>query len=188
MPPRRRVERPSRASSAGFTLVEMLIALGLFALIGMAGLSLLDGVLRAQERTDGRLARLGELERAMHLVTLDFEQADPRSLSFENGTVGLSTRGRTGVRYAFRDGRLERAVGGATQILIADVAGIAWAFHLPGAGWRDDAPGADEKASPDAVALTVTLGDGAPGPRGVLRRMVELSAAPPVDPLGGLGP
>jgi general secretion pathway protein J len=169
----------------------MLIALGLFALIGVAGLTLLDGVLRAQERTDGRLARLGELERAMHLVTLDLEQADPATLAFDAGTLAFRTQGRR-ISYVLRDGSLERAQAGSrpgdgvAQSLIADVASVEWAFYERGAGWRDGWP-ADAEEPPDAVSLTVALGDALPGLRGAVRRVAELAEPPPPDPLGGLG-
>ena len=44
----------------GFTLIEVLIALGLFALIGVAGFTLLNSVLRTQDATDTRLGRMAE--------------------------------------------------------------------------------------------------------------------------------
>ena len=69
-----------RDREAGVTLTEVLVALVLFALIGGAGLAVLDQVLRVQARTDGRLERLAEVQRAMHLLTLDFMQATGGSL------------------------------------------------------------------------------------------------------------
>ena len=65
---------PARAAppgDAGFTLVEMLVALALFAAIGLAGFTVLDTVVRVRGGTEGRLERLGEIDRALALLTLD---------------------------------------------------------------------------------------------------------------------
>ncbi len=56
----------------GFTLIEMLVALALLALISLAGFALIQTVLNAQQRTDGRLERLAGLERAVYLIDADF--------------------------------------------------------------------------------------------------------------------
>ena len=52
----------------------MLIALGLFALIGVAGFTLLNSVLRTQDATDTRLGRMAEIQRAMLVVSSDLDQ------------------------------------------------------------------------------------------------------------------
>ena len=46
---------PRAGSEAGFTLVEMLVALALFALVGLASFALLETVIRTRDRTEGRL-------------------------------------------------------------------------------------------------------------------------------------
>ena len=195
-----RTSSSAAGAEAGFTLVEMLIAVALFALIGAAGLALLDGVLRARERADGRLERLGELQRAMYLVTYDFEQADPSMLSVEGGEVVIRRRSET-LRYAVTDGSLERVAigpfgGVAAQRLVSDVTDVSWAFHVPGAGWREDwstpeQGGTADAPSPDAVALSLTLGEALAGPRGELRRVIALADGPPPERRGnafvGLG-
>ena len=48
-----------RDTEAGLTLVEVLVALALFSLIGLAGFTMLDNILRVQSGTQGRLERLG---------------------------------------------------------------------------------------------------------------------------------
>ena len=58
----------------GFTLIEVIIALSLFALIGVAGFSMLSGVLQTQERTDGRLQRLSDIQRAVFVISADLDQ------------------------------------------------------------------------------------------------------------------
>ena len=94
----------------------MLVALVLFALIGTAGFSVLDQVIRVQARTDGRLERLAEMQRAMHLVTLDFMQASGGSLSFADGAVSFRRGagvGEIAVRYGLEDTALVRSVSGS---------------------------------------------------------------------------
>jgi len=55
---------PIRDQEAGVTLIEMLVALSLFALVGIASFTTLDTILRVRERTDGRLEHLAQLDRA----------------------------------------------------------------------------------------------------------------------------
>ena len=47
------IRRPGAQSAAGVTLVEMLVALVLFALIAAAGFTVLDQVVRVQDRHRG---------------------------------------------------------------------------------------------------------------------------------------
>ena len=72
----------------------MLVALVLFALIGGAGLAVLD-----QARTDGRLERLADVQRAMHLLTLDFMQATGGSLGLERRRCSVPAQRRIGVEW-----------------------------------------------------------------------------------------
>ncbi|WP_147114747.1 prepilin-type N-terminal cleavage/methylation domain-containing protein [Tateyamaria sp. syn59] len=64
-----------RRHNAGVTLVEMLVALTISALIGVAGFALLEGVTRAEASVSGRLARLEAQDRAFRLLTLDLANA-----------------------------------------------------------------------------------------------------------------
>jgi general secretion pathway protein J len=180
-----------RAPRAGFTLVEVLVALGLFGLIALAGFTLLEGIVGTRDRLDGRLDRLAELQRAMYVITVDFEALDNGPI--ELGDNGLafrrrsptSLRGSTAVRYFVADGALRRRVGASgDQRLITDVANVEWTFHFADRGWSPT-PGAAVSgeppqvpaARPDAVALTVDL-NGSDGLTGRLRRVVELPALP----------
>jgi general secretion pathway protein J len=191
--------RQPRDATAGFSLVEVLVALVLFALIGMAGFSMLDQVLRTQRLTEGRLERLAEMQRMMHLVTLDFTQARGQSLRLEAAETGetLSLRrnateasgGSVALSYLLVDGVLTRTVATragvdpARQPLLHDVAAVAWQFYQTGTGWGNVWPPADSASppgqptpNPSAVELTVTLAaaEGAEGAQ--LRRVVILPA------------
>lgn len=171
---------------AGFTLVEVLVALVLFAMIGAAGFAVLDQVLRVQRQTEGRLDRLAAIQRAMHLVTTDFMQAAGGSLSFADGAVALrrpSARGALAVSYDLGDAALRRTLSGsfgqapAQQAILTGVSALDWRFYSPATGWVADwPPGATPPVpvNPAAVALQVTLAG--PGLAGELRRVAILPA------------
>ncbi len=66
------------ARSAGFTLVEMLIALAIFGMLTAGGVALLSFSVTSQDMTDRQLATLSEIRRASGLLTSDLAQAAPR--------------------------------------------------------------------------------------------------------------
>ena len=179
-----RVPAPGgRDREAGVTLTEVLVALVLFALIGGAGLAVLDQVLRVQARTDGRLERLAEVQRGMHLLTLDFMQATGGSLGSSDGAVGFRrSAGSSGmaVRYGLDGADLTRSVSGssgeARQVVLSGVDAARWQFYTPEAGWTDSWPPdpAQPAANPAAVSLRVRLAG--PGLSGELRRIALLPA------------
>ena len=70
--------RDPRPGSAGFTLVEMLIALTIFGMLTAAAVTLLSVTARTQETSDRLLARTGEIRRIGALLTADLAQAAPR--------------------------------------------------------------------------------------------------------------
>ena len=185
-----------RSAEGGFTLIEVMISLALFALISLAGIALIDSIVRVEERTSGRLERLGQLQRAMFLLTRDLEQATSGSLEqvdggirFERQPASIYEAGQP-ISYALRGDSLMRVVGGGTeQLLIGGVSSADWSFFFPEQGWLGtlpveppaaQAPQAPQAppARPGAVAVDILLDEAAP-PSGVLRRVVELPAAPP---------
>jgi len=174
-----------RGHETGFTLIEVVISLALFALISVAGLALVDAIVRVDERTAGRLERLGQLHRAMYVLSRDLEQSSVGSVEeiadgvrFERQPGGLDEAGRA-ISYALRGGSLFRIVGegaaGTSQLLVSGVSSARWSFFLVGRGWENDIP-ADERSQPlrpAAIAVEIML-DGAAAPSGSLRRVVEL--------------
>lgn len=70
---------------AGFTLVELLVALAIFGLIAVAGGYLLGFSLKAQESTGQSLDRLSSVRRASVLLTADMAQLVPRISRDERG-------------------------------------------------------------------------------------------------------
>ena len=69
---------PAANIEAGFTLLEMMVALMIFGLIAAAGLSLLTFSVRAQEGATRQLALVADDQRMESLLTSDLAQAVPR--------------------------------------------------------------------------------------------------------------
>lgn len=69
----------------GFTLLELLIAIALFALLGVATWRLLDGVLRADQAVRAQTEHLRRLDRALWQLERDLLQAVPRPVRDADG-------------------------------------------------------------------------------------------------------
>jgi general secretion pathway protein J len=157
-----------RDGAAGFTLIEVLVSLALFALIGGAGVAVLDQVLRTQARTEGQLDNLAAMQRAMFLMTVDFSQAH----AVQAGDVLQVAHGSVTVQYTLSDGVLMRGLGQVQQPVLAGVAELSWAFLDAENTWSAAWPVDDDPGNPRAVALTLDLGE-----KGQIRRVVALPAA-----------
>lgn len=68
----------NRRPVAGFTLLEVLLAIAIFASMSLAAYEVLQGVLRNDEVTRTQVSRLGEVQRAFAVLARDFQQAVPR--------------------------------------------------------------------------------------------------------------
>lgn len=78
-------QRPARA--AGFTLLELLIAIAVFAIMAALAYGGLSSVLRARETTAAAASRLRALQQTMLLLGRDLDQALPRSIRDQYGDV-----------------------------------------------------------------------------------------------------
>ena len=181
----------------GFTLIEVLIALGLFALIGVAGFTLLNSVLRTQDATDTRLGRMAEIQRAMLVVSSDLDQITG---SLGGGSSSLSmqktdiTGGLVAVRYDLTGDAMTRTISGLggerVQTLLTGVSTLRWTFHRRRGDWVDawPQPPSPEPAGPDegvtAVAFDIVMTGLDGRPDTTLRRVasVPLMAPPPAPP------
>lgn len=171
------------ADEGGFTLLELIISLGLFALIAVAGLALLESVMGVQVRTEGRLDRTAALQRAMFVIQSDLDQIARGEVS--GGGAGIAfTRVAAGMggtpvplRYQAAGGALVRAAP-QPQLLLNGVSGVRWRF-LDGQGWVDRWPPSEERKEewPRAVQVEMQV-TGARGPQGSLRRVVALPVRP----------
>jgi general secretion pathway protein J len=71
---------------AGFTLLELLVAMGIFAIIGAMALGGLNAVVGQEGQARTQTERLGTLQRAMRVIAADFGSADPRYVRDVLGT------------------------------------------------------------------------------------------------------
>ena len=69
----------------GFTLIELMIAILIFAMISTAAYKLFDSVSRAQQVTDGILDRLDGMQRTLVVIEKDLFQLAPRPIRDEFG-------------------------------------------------------------------------------------------------------
>jgi general secretion pathway protein J len=85
---RRVVGAVSKKDNSGFTLVEMLVALFVFALLTGAGVTVLRSTANSQEALRGREAELAEFQRLRAILKSDLSQAAVRRTRDERGRPG----------------------------------------------------------------------------------------------------
>lgn len=174
---------PAGDREAGFTLIELMISMGLFALIAVAGLALVDGIINVQDRTDGRLDRLAAIQRSLFLVESDLEQVAPGVIAGGGAEIRF-TRTAPGMggmpvelRYAGAGASLVRSGGPIAQQVLEGVGAVRWRFF--DGGWIDRWPTSESTRDrwPRAVALEMQV----LGPNGApvsVRRVVALPERP----------
>lgn len=173
----------ARGGDGGFTLLELMISLGLFALIAVAGLALVDGILAVEGRTEKRLDQVADVQRAMFVVASDLDQVafgritgTPQGVSFSRSTPGFGGP-PVGVTYGYAGGALTRSGAGVTQQVLAGVSSVRWRYF--DGGWLDAWPPDEARAGTWPRAVSVELALAAPsGTGGTLRRVVTLPAPP----------
>jgi general secretion pathway protein J len=150
-------------------------------MVGLAAFTTLDTILRVRAQTDGRLEHLARLDRALMIFGRDLIEADPQSITLEDGVLSATLQdGRTLRRYLRSEGTLQRQSGtpnadpDLTQTLVEEIETLTFRV-LDGEGiWHDVWP---DPASDDA-AFAVDLKLEIAG-AGTLRRLVPLSQAVP---------
>jgi general secretion pathway protein J len=65
---------------AGFTLLELLVAMAIFAIVGMMALTGYTQLQQQSEYVDKRLERVREVQRAVQTMVQDLEQLEPRPI------------------------------------------------------------------------------------------------------------
>lgn len=164
----------------GFTLLEIMIALTIFAVISTLAWQILDGAMRTTTATDTAAAKLNQLQRAYNLLERDFSQLqaraprnEPDRFRQEEDAVALSTlSGVSGeirlerVRWRLEENRLWRDVWPVIDSpasvrpeavpILSDVKAMTWRFWRQ--GWLD--AWSETGHLPDGVELTLTMMDG----------------------------
>lgn len=164
----------------GFTLLEIMIALTIFAVISTLAWQILDGAMRTSAATDASAAKLNQLQRAWNLLERDFFQLQARAprrgsdrFLFDDRGLELTTlNGVSGqiqlerVRWRLDGGRLWRdvwpAIDGPAKVkpdevpIVSDVKAVQWRFWQ--GEWQKDWTDTDQQ--PDGVELTLTMESG----------------------------
>ncbi len=90
-------------AAAGFTLLELLVAVAIFALTGAMAYSGLQQVLNQQHTTEAAATRLADVQKAYRIMERDLEQLSPRGIRNEFGDrVGalIGGSGYAGVEFS----------------------------------------------------------------------------------------
>lgn len=161
---------------AGITLIEMLVALAIFSMVGLASFTTLDSILRVQARTDGRLEELARLDRALNVFDRDAAQAAPDRVTLDETALELiSTDDASLRRYLLRDAALVRESGTETtetplaQTLLEKASFVRFRVLDTMLEWHDIWPVEGLRDVARAVEVTIAL----PSDR-TLRRLVPL--------------
>ena len=77
----------------GFTLVEMMVALAIFAMLSVAGVALLQSASSSQLIVKDRLSELSETARAIAIIEADLAQAVPRPVRPSAATIAPAFSG-----------------------------------------------------------------------------------------------
>jgi general secretion pathway protein J len=96
-----------RRRNAGFTLLELLVSLAIFALLATMAYSALNTVLNARKEVEQRAARLTELQTAFMVMERDIEEAVARPVRDDLGDEQAALKGGgvgTGVLTLTRTG------------------------------------------------------------------------------------
>jgi general secretion pathway protein J len=88
----------------GFTLIEILVAMAIFTLIGLASTGVLNSVINSDQLSSERFAKLEELQRAMLTIERDILQIVPRALRVNGEPVSAVISGGEDVLNSDADG------------------------------------------------------------------------------------
>lgn len=99
-----------RRRRRGFTLVELIVAIGLTSVVGLAVLAVTSGVVATQRRGDSAATAVNDLRAAAALFERDVRCAAHVEITDDGAKLGAAEWRRDGARLLRRVGRAEDVV------------------------------------------------------------------------------
>jgi general secretion pathway protein J len=90
--------------NGGFTLIEILVAMAIFTIIGLASTGVLNSVINSDQLSSERFEKLEELQRAMLTIERDILQIVPRNVRINSEPVSAVVSGGEDVFDSDADG------------------------------------------------------------------------------------
>lgn len=164
---------------AGFTLLELVIAIAIFALLGLGCWRLFDAVVRVERSSTAQQQALRSLQRAVAMIERDVLQAqssaqspgvvlypdklEVRRVNWRN-PLGLPRSEVQDVIYQLKDGvlwRFSRGLEEGAQLqqqkLLGDVREVRWRLFNRKTGWHSAGASAPKTAQ-HALELNLSVG------------------------------
>ncbi|NVZ86000.1 MULTISPECIES: type II secretion system minor pseudopilin GspJ [Pseudomonas] len=162
-------------SQSGFTLLELVIAMAIFALLGLASWSLFDGLVRVQRGTATHDRDLRNLQRAMALIEWDVLHVTEQAVVLKNTTLQVQRSNwrnpldqprsqRQQLTYRLENGVLWRDSMGEgssrvqRQKLLEEVQAVSWRLYDPATGWRGHSILGQYALAPMALEVRLSVG------------------------------
>ncbi|MCK1792940.1 type II secretion system protein GspJ [Pseudomonas violetae] len=159
----------------GFTLLELVIAMAIFAMLGLASWKLFDGVLRMQQGTAAHERELRSLQRAMAVIERDVMHVTEQPVSLKKNVLQLQRSnwrnpldqprsGRQVLTYRldngvlWRDSQADGAQSVQRQRLLGDVRQLRWRVFDSHSGWSREWASAPGKKAAMALEVQVSVG------------------------------
>ena len=155
---------------AGFTLLELVIAIAIFALLGLGCWRLFDAVVRVERSSTAQQQALRSLQRAVAMIERDVLQAQSSAHKLEvrrvnwRNPLGLPRSEVQDVSYQLKDGvlwRFSRGLEEGAQLqqqkLLGDVREVRWRLFNRKTGWHSAGASAPKTAQ-HALELNLSVG------------------------------